>query len=133
MNEQEKSVVKFQYIRPKQCDVQVFPKLKNLCITVGTRLEKIDDQHSNCYWSVAFKHPKDKFDKNIAREAVKNAENSLEFSGAIILFNTYNRNEILIKIITQLLINETSLTSYYRLFIRQILFSTNWWDGIYRH
>lgn len=110
--------VKFQYIKSED---------QKLCISVGTEI--IDsEKYSHVFFSVAFKHPKDKFNKQIAREQVMDNFPKMDFvSGELILSKgEFTRYEIVEKILMHLHINNVYLTKEYKHFVANILYMGAW-------
>jgi hypothetical protein len=101
-----KDNVKFQYIRSDD---------GKLCLSIGTEIIH-SNKNSHVFWSVAFKHPKDKFDKRLARQVVMDNFTKMDFvSGELILDKTkYSRYDIVMKIMMSLHINEVYMTPEYR-------------------
>lgn len=126
-------MIKYQYIRPTSLQVAMFPKLKNLCITVATDLVKQDEKHTKCFFKVVFKHPKDLFCKKEAHKAISECGQFPEpspFSGSFLVDNTYTRNEILSKILYHVYINEVYLTSFYKQYIKVLLVDSSFFNHI---
>lgn len=106
--------VKFQYIKDQS---------KKLCITIGTEI--IDsEKHSHVFFAVSFKHPKDKFDKRIAREQVMDNFPKMDFVSGELIFDkgNYRRFDIVEKILMHLHINSVYMTKDYQTFINNILY-----------
>jgi hypothetical protein len=121
-------MIKYQYLQPNDHEIQRQPKLKGLCITVATDLEKINDDFSFCSWTVAFKNPNDQFTKTAARDAI--AQNDIKpfFGGQLKISNDYTRNEILSKILMLLCVNEVQYSSTYRKYIRHLICGNTFFD-----
>lgn len=86
--------------------------LSNLCLTIVTTITKYPDGTAKVDWAVAFKHPKDRFNKELARQAVLAKETK-----ELILSKGYNRNEIVLKILADLLYHDAYLSSQYRAYV----------------
>jgi hypothetical protein len=110
--------VKFQYIKTPD---------QKLCITVGTEI--IDsDKFSHVFFAVSFKHPKDRFNRRIAREQVMDNFPKMDFvSGELILDKgNYTRFEIVEKIMMHLHINNVYMTKDYQRFVADIVWTGVW-------
>jgi RNase P/RNase MRP subunit p29 len=96
--------------------------LSDLCLTILTTITKYPDGTAKVDWSVAFKHPKDKFNKELARQAVLTKETK-----ELILSKGFNRNEIILKILADLLYHDAYLSSQYRAYVLFLVaqYSTN--------
>ena len=96
--------------------------LSDLCLTILTTITKYPDGAAKVDWAVAFKHPKDKFNKELARQAVLTKETK-----ELILSKGYNRNEIVLKILADLLYHDAYLSAQYRAYVLLLVaqYSTN--------
>lgn len=116
------SVRKNRYLRLGKVDE--FPKLHKLCVTLSTSVSKVDERFSRCTWGVAYKAPGDQFSKAAARAAVdKNVATGLShLTGSFDLQNgDYTHDEIINKIITQLVVHEAHLSADYQLFFAVLI------------
>ena len=122
-------MIKYQYLKPSDFEIRLHSKLKGLCITIATDLEKINDKRSICTWTVAFKNPNDIFNKENARQAI--AENNLRpwFGGQLTISNDYTRNEILSKILMLLCVNDIHFTGTYRAYIRHLIVNNSFFNS----
>lgn len=123
-------MIKYQYIQPCSYDVVLRPKLKDLCITIATDLEKLNDAVSLCHWIVSFKNPKDQFNKEAARQAISDNEARPYYGGCLELTNDYTRNEILSKILMLLCVHENRYTDSYRYYIRHLVTNNSFFDAL---
>lgn len=88
-------------------------------LTIATHIRRNAHGDAIVDWSVAFKHPKDKFSKQIAREIISTKETKRLF-----VAKNYTRNLIVAKILGDLLYNEENLSVEYRKFIIRLLQTT---------
>lgn len=107
-------VIKYQYLKGSDYCFWV----DNLCLTIATKIKtsKITGLKT-VEWSVAFKNPKDQFDKKLARAAVNPKTPKRIFLG-----KKYSREEIVTKILADLFYNDYFLSKEYREFVRYLLF-----------
>jgi hypothetical protein len=96
--------------------------LSDLCLTILTTITKYPDGSAMVDWAVAFKHPKDKFNKELARQAVLTKQTK-----ELILSKGYNRNDIILKILADLLYHDAYLSVQYRAYVLFLVaqYSTN--------
>ncbi len=99
------------------------------CITIATSISKDEQGLYSCEWIATFKHPKDRFEKKIARQAIAEhlTNDQYLFRGTIKLGRHYTRQSIIDKIFAFMYYNEQGLTSDYRMFIQHLL-SFMWID-----
>ena len=102
--------VKYQYLTADKWESCENPKLKDLCISLSTEVDYVADQ---VFWSVSFKHPKDQFNKAIARQSlIRKPEYALS------LGKKFSHIEIVFKILTGILYeSESKLTDDYKEFV----------------
>jgi hypothetical protein len=95
---------------------------KDLCLTIRTIITKYSDGSAKVNWSVAFKHPKDKFNRELARDAVNSRETK-----ELLLQKGFNRNEIVLKILADMLYHDAYLSDNYKAFVLFLVaqYSTN--------
>ena len=86
--------------------------LSDLCLTIATTITKYPDGSAKVDWAVAFKHPKDKFNRELARNAVESRETK-----ELLLQKGFNRNEIVFKILCDLVYHEAFLSDQYKKYI----------------
>ena len=86
--------------------------LSDLCLTILTTITKYPDGSAKVDWSVAFKHPKDKFNKELARSAA-----NLRETKELLLQKGFNRNEIVFKILCDLVYHEAFLSDQYKKYV----------------
>lgn len=123
----EEYVTNFQYIHPNQWEVMDNKKLKNLCLTIATKVVPMNDGRRNTViWSVALKNPKDKFDKKIAREAAEINGMDITLSGQIYFDAKFSRNDIITKILSNLYYEEYELPTTYKYYVRYLLSQYYW-------
>ena len=110
-----KDSVKFQYLRTYK---------DKLCLTIGTEIIQ-SKETTHVFWSVAFKNPKDKFNKQIAREVVMDNFSKMDFVSGELIFDKfqYTRNEIVMKIMMSLHINEVYMSSDYRKLVSDYIYT----------
>ena len=96
--------------------------ISDLCLTILTTITKYPDGTAKVDWAVSFKHPKDKFNKELARQAALTKETK-----ELILSKGFNRNEIILKILADLLYHDAYLSSQYRAYVLVLVaqYSTN--------
>lgn len=106
-------VIKYQYFRGSDYS----RKYNGLCLTIATKLKisKFTGEKT-IEWTVSFKHPRDQFDKALARESVNKKTPKLLF-----VSDRYTRNEIVVKILADLVYNDYFLSDEYRKFVRLLL------------
>lgn len=109
-------VIKYQYFKGSDF-YTIDGWADNLCLTIATKI-KTSKVHSDktVEWSVSFKHPRDQFDKVLARESVNGKIPKLLFLG-----KRYSRDEIVAKILADLVYNDYFLSDEYRKFVRLLL------------
>jgi hypothetical protein len=109
-------VIKYQYLKGSDF-YTIDGWADNLCLTIATKI-KTSKVHSDktVEWSVSFKHPRDQFDKVLARESVNRKIPKLLFLG-----KRYSRDEIVAKILADLVYNDYFLSDEYRKFVRLLL------------
>jgi hypothetical protein len=71
----------------------------------------------NVIWAVSFKNPKDKYDKKIARSSVDN-----QIGKTLFLSKKYSRDEIVMKILADLLYNGSFLSKEYQQFVTYLIY-----------
>ena len=86
--------------------------LSDLCLTIATTITKYPDGSAKVDWAVAFKHPKDKFNRELARNAVESRETK-----ELLLQKGFNRNEIVFKILCDLVYHEAFLSDQYKKYV----------------
>lgn len=86
--------------------------LSDLCLTIATTITKYPDGSAKVDWAVAFKHPKDKFNRELARNAVESKETK-----ELLLQKGFNRNEIVFKILCDLVYHEAFLSDQYKKYV----------------
>jgi hypothetical protein len=86
--------------------------LSDLCLTIATTITKYPDGSAKVDWTVAFKHPKDKFNRELARNAVESRETK-----ELLLQKGFNRNEIVFKILCDLVYHEAFLSDQYKKYV----------------
>jgi hypothetical protein len=109
-------VIKYQYL--KGTDFYTIDGwADNLCLTIATKI-KTSKVHSDktVEWTVAFKHPNDQFNKSLARDAVNS-----KIPKRLFLGKRYSRDEIVGKILADLVYNDYFLSDEYRRFVRLLL------------
>lgn len=109
-------IIKYQYLKGTDF-YTVNGWADNLCLTIATKI-KTSKVHGNktVEWSVAFKHPNDQFNKSLARAAVNSKTPKRLFLG-----KQYSRDEIVAKILADLVYNDYFLSNEYRKFVRMLL------------
>ena len=109
-------IIKYQYLKGTDFHT-VNGWADNLCLTIATKI-KTSKVHGNktVEWSVAFKHPNDQFNKSLARAAVNSKTPKRLFLG-----KQYSRDEIVAKILADLVYNDYFLSDEYRKFVRMVL------------
>lgn len=112
---QPNNPVKYQYL--KGPDFSVDKLYKDLCITISTELDKCETNDMNVIWAVSFKNPKDKYDKKIARLSVDSQNPKTLFLG-----KKYSRDEIVMKILADLLYNGSFLSKEYQQFVTYLIY-----------
>jgi hypothetical protein len=86
--------------------------LTDLCLTIATTITKYSDGEARVDWAVAFKHPKDKFNKELARCAVESRETK-----ELLLQKGFDRNDIVFKILCDLTYHEAFLSDQYKKYV----------------
>lgn len=105
--------VKYQYLTADKWEICENPKLKDLCVSISTEIDYVENQ---VFWSVSYKHPKDQFNKTAARKSLffKN-EYSLSVG------KEFTHTEIVFKILSYILYEsesvKTLLTAEYKEFV----------------
>lgn len=112
---QPNNPVKYQYL--KGTDFSIDKIYKDLCITISTELDKCETHEMNVLWAVSFKNPKDKYDKNIARSSVDS-----QIGKTLFLGKKYSRDEIVMKILADLLYNGSFLSKEYQQFVTFLIY-----------
>lgn len=105
--------IKYQYLKPEDFNVQY---LGDLCLTISTEIIKNPKGDAKVYWAVAFKNPKDQFNKQLARVAVNSKDRK-----ALYVSKGYYRAEIIAKILSDLVYNDVNLSTEYKMFVRVLL------------
>ena len=92
-------------------------------MTIGTEIIQSKDT-THVFWSVAFKHPKDQFNKQIAREIVMDNFSKMDFVSGELIFDKfkYTRNEIVMKIMMTLHVNEVYMTPEYKRMVSEYIY-----------
>lgn len=109
-------VIKYQYLKGSDF-YTIDGWADNLCLTIATKLKASTfTGEKTIEWSVSFKHPRDQFDKVLARESVNGKIPKLLFLG-----KRYSRDEIVAKILADLVYNDYFLSDEYRKFVRLLL------------
>ena len=109
-------VIKYQYFKGSDF-YTIDGWADNLCLTIATKLKASTfTGEKTIEWSVSFKHPRDQFDKVLARESVNGNIPKLLFLG-----KRYSRDEIVAKILADLVYNDYFLSDKYRKFVRLLL------------
>lgn len=88
----------------------------NLCLTIATHIKKNAFGDAIVDWSVAFKSPKDRFSKQIAREVISTRETRRLF-----VQSGYSRDLIVTKILADLVYNEENLSLDYKNMVLRLL------------
>lgn len=109
-------VIKYQYLKGSDF-YTIDGWADNLCLTIATKI-KTSKVHSDktVEWTVAFKHPNDQFNKSLARDAVNS-----KIPKRLFLGKRYSRDEIVGKILADLVYNDYFLSDEYRRFVRLLL------------
>jgi hypothetical protein len=106
-------VIKYQYFRGPDYSGMY----NGLCLTIATKIKTSKYDNGNTVeWTVAFKHPRDQFNKVLARESVNGKIPKLLFLG-----KRYSRDEIVAKILADLVYNDQFLSKEYREYVRFLL------------
>lgn len=102
--------VKYQYLTADKWESCENPKLKDLCISL---LTEVDYDAGAVFWSVSFKHPKDQFNKAIARQSLLTKQEYV-----LPLGKKFSHTEIVFKILSYILYTlESKLTDDYKEFV----------------
>jgi hypothetical protein len=106
-------VIKYQYFRGPDYSGMY----NGLCLTIATKIKTSKYDNGNTVeWAVSFKHPRDQFNKVLARESVNGKIPKLLFLG-----KRYSRDEIVAKILADLVYNDQFLSKEYREYVRFLL------------
>lgn len=117
--------VNFQYFAPQEDEIRVFPKLKNLCLTIATQIHQLEDGYNVVKWSIAFKNPNDKFSKEIARQVASDNLETMGNYGEFIVARKFTRAEVVAKIFAILFYDELhSIPASYKAYVRMLLLKT---------
>ena len=87
-----------------------------LSLTIATTIRRNKSGDAIVDWAVAFKHPRDQFSKQMARESISTKETKRLF-----VESGYTRNLIVAKILGDLLYKEENLSKEYKLFVLELL------------
>ena len=90
-------------------------KGNELCVTIQTNVVKNDSDLVLVHWKFTLKHPKDTFNKQIAREVLNNQPEHV-----LILKPNFTRFEILSKIFAYLYYENSTFSDDYRWFVEEI-------------
>ena len=111
--------VKYQYL--------TFGKLT---LTIGTHIFKNSNGDAKVKWAVTFKNPKDQFSKQMARETLSNREWKTLYVEA-----GYKRDDIVLKILCDIVYNFENVSFSYRPYILELLMDyshTAYFTGNYK-
>lgn len=109
-------VIKYQYLKGSDF-YTIDGWADDLCLTIATKLKVSRfTGEKTIEWAVSFKHPRDQFNKALARESVNQKTPKLLF-----LSNRYTREEIVVKILADLVYNDYFLSEEYRKYVRLLL------------
>lgn len=103
---EQEPVTNYQYLKYNDY-------FNGLCITISTSIKRLQDGKAEVTWAVAFKNPKDKFDKSLARKAV----DSRETKEVLLVGKNFTRGEIVTKILSHLYYNDIFLSAEYKEFV----------------